>query len=548
MTKPVLPKTAEKKPVEEAPPADAPPADVPAEAPEVKEPEPEAPPAPAEPAPQPPAEEPATPPPPAEEPVPVPVPPEEPAAPEPPPEDGAPPPPAPAPVEDGAALPAEGEAPVEGAPPAEPAPAPQPEPEPEPVGTPTSEPMALCVDDISNTTISLKWKAPERVGSAELEGYGVDYCKEGTDDWVPAFEGLTDRTSVTIRDLPTGERMQFRVRAFNLAGPSAPACLAQPVTIREIMQRPKIWIPRHLRQTLVKKVGETINLVIPFQGKPRPKVTWKKEGEELDPKRVNIRNSDVDSILFIRKAERKDSGKYDMHLQIENVEDQADINIQIVDLPSPPENVKIIDVWGFNVALEWKPPKDNGNCDIIGYTIQKADKKTMEWFTVYEQYRRTNCVASDLIMGNEYIFRVYAINMVGSSLEPCTSKDSAFIQKPGFEYKPPSYKDHDFNEAPKFTHPLVNRSVIAGYNATLSCAVRGIPKPKITWYKNKMDISSEAKYRTFSKQGVLTLEIRKPCPFDGGVYMCKAVNESGEDMVECKLEVRPQIAKVETKK
>lgn len=63
-------------------------------------------------------------------------------------------------------------------------------------------------------------------------------------------------------------------------------------------------------------------------------------------------------------------------------------------------------------------------------------------------------------------------------------------------------------------------------------------QPKITWYKNKMDITNEAKYRMFSNQGVLTLEIRKPCPFDGGVYMCKAVNESGEDIVECKLEVR----------
>lgn len=41
-----------------------------------------------------------------------------------------------------------------------------------------------------------------------------------------------------------------------------------------------------------------------------------------------------------------------------------------------------------------------------------------------------------------------------------------------------------------------------------------------------------------SKQGVLTLEIRKPCPFDGGLYTCKAVNDSGEDTVECKLEVR----------
>lgn len=53
-----------------------------------------------------------------------------------------------------------------------------------------------------------------------------------------------------------------------------------------------------------------------------------------------------------------------------------------------------------------------------------------------------------------------------------------------------------------------------------------------------MDISNEAKYRMLSKQGVLTLEIRKPCLFDGGVYMCKAVNDSGEDIVECKLEVR----------
>uniref|UniRef100_A0A4W5NER3 Myosin binding protein C3 n=1 Tax=Hucho hucho TaxID=62062 RepID=A0A4W5NER3_9TELE len=400
---------------------------------------------------------------------------------------------------------------------------------------PTSEPIGLCVDDISDTTISLKWRTPEHLGSSELDGYGVEYCKEGSDEWVPAFEGLTERTSVIIRDLPTGEKMQFRVRAYNMAGPSAPTSLAQAVTIREIMQKPKIWIPRNLRQTLIKKVEETINLVIPFQGKPRPVITWSKDGEPLNPKQVSVRNSDTDTILFIRKSERKDSGKYEVKLQIENVEDTASISIQIVDLPGSPEKLKIMDVWGFNVALEWKPPKDNGNCEITGYMVQKADKKTMEWYTVYELYRRTNCVVADLIMGNEYIFRIYAVNMVGLSLEPSLH---LFICSSGFEYKPPTYKEHDFSEAPKFTHPLVSRSVIAGYNATLSCSVRGIPKPKVTWYKNKMDISNEAKYRMFSKQGVLTLEIRKPCSFDGGVYMCKAVNASGEDAVECKLEIR----------
>ncbi|XP_041797926.1 myosin-binding protein C, cardiac-type isoform X2 [Chelmon rostratus] len=412
---------------------------------------------------------------------------------------------------------------------------------------PTSEPIGLSVEDISDTSISLKWRPPERIGSAELEGYGVEYCKEGTDEWTPAIQGLTDRTSLVVRGLTTGDKLQFRVRAFNMAGPSAPTTLAQPVTIREIMQRPKIWLPRNLRQTLIKKVGDTVNIVIPFQGKPRPKVTWSKDGEPLNPTFASVRNSEVDTILFIRKTDRKHSGKYDLQVQIENVEDTASVILQVVDLPGPPQALKIMDVWGFNVALEWKPPKDNGNCEISGYTIQKADKKTMEWFTVYEQYRRTNCVASDLIMGNEYIFRVFAINLVGLSQEPCTTKDCAYIQKTGIAYKPPNHKEHDFSEAPKFTHPLVNRSVIAGYNATLSCSVRGIPKPKVTWYKNKMDISNEAKYRMLSKQGVLTLEIRKPCLFDGGVYMCKAVNASGEDTVECKLEVRPQIAKEEKK-
>ncbi|MGH0151255.1 UNVERIFIED_CONTAM: hypothetical protein FKN15_021073 [Acipenser sinensis] len=489
MTKPKLPKTAEKKPVQAEEPAVA----VPDEAPKEKESEPAA------------------------------AQPEEAAG------SGEPP--------------AQGEASTPEEPPTEPEkPAePEPEPEPEPIGTPTSEPHCLTVDDITDTSISLKWRPPERVGAAGLDGYTVEYCKEGTDEWVPAFEGLTERTSVNIKNLLTGEKMQFRVRAVNVAGASTPATLTQPVTIREIMQRPKIWIPRNLRQTVVKRVGETINIVLPFQGKPRPKVTWTKDGEALDPKQVGVRNSDFDTILFIRRSERKDSGKYDVAVQIENMEDKASLHIQVVDKPGPPQNLKITDVWGFNVALEWKAPKDNGNCEITGYTIQKADKKTMastEWFNVYEHYRRTNCVASDLIMGNEYIFRVFAVNMCGLSEEPCTSKDSAYIQKTGIVYKPPTYKEHDFSEAPKFTHPLVNRSVISGYNATLSCALRGWPKPKVVWYKNKMDISNEPKFRMFSKQGVLTLEIRKPCPFDGGTYTCKAINDLGEAEVECRLEVR----------
>ncbi|GCC21365.1 hypothetical protein chiPu_0019834 [Chiloscyllium punctatum] len=403
---------------------------------------------------------------------------------------------------------------------------------------PTSEPTNLTVENVSDTAISLKWRAPEKVGAAGLDGYLVEYCKEGSNDWVPAQQGLTDRNSILIHDLPTGERMHFRVRAINMAGPSAAASLSQPVTIREIVQRPRICLPRNLRQKVLKVVGESVNLLIPFQGKPRPVVSWLKDGQPLNLQDITVRNSDSDTILFIRSAERGHSGIYQLQVEVESAQDTASIHIQVIDRPGPPVAVKIREVWGLNVALSWLPPKDDGNCEITGYTIQKADKKTMEWFVVYEHCRRIECSVSELVVGNEYFFRIFTENLCGLSEEAAQSKDSVYIQKPGTEYKPPSYKEYDFTEPPKFTRPLIDRSVICGYNATLSCAVRGTPKPKVVWCKNQVDLSGDPRYRMFSNQGVLTLEIRKPSSFDVGIYSCVASNPLGEARSNCKLEVR----------
>lgn len=118
-----------------------------------------------------------------------------------------------------------------------------------------------------------------------------------------------ERCGFTVKNLPTGARITFRVVGVNIAGRSQPATLAQPVTIREIVgepprqssvliraspdslvattlsvplrrvpqpyaepapgivspEQPKIRLPRHLRQTYIRKVGEHLNLVIPFQ-------------------------------------------------------------------------------------------------------------------------------------------------------------------------------------------------------------------------------------------------------------------------------------------
>ncbi|KAM5334342.1 myosin-binding protein C, slow-type isoform 12-T12 [Glossophaga mutica] len=402
----------------------------------------------------------------------------------------------------------------------------------------TSPPTLLAVDSVTDTTVTMKWRPPDQIGAAGLDGYVLEYCFEGTEEWIVANMDLIDKTKFTITGLPTDAKIFVRVKAVNAAGASEPKYYSQPILVKEIIEPPKIRIPRHLKQTYIRRVGEAVNLVIPFQGKPRPELTWTKDGAEIDKNQINIRNSETDTIIFIRKAERSHSGKYDLQVKVEKFVESASIDIQIVDRPGPPQLVKIEDVWGENVALSWTPPKDDGNAAITGYTIQKADKKSMEWFTVIEHYHRTNATITELVIGNEYYFRVFAENMCGLSENATMTKESAVIAKDGKVYKNPVYEDFDFTEAPMYTQPLVNTYAIAGYNATLNCSVRGNPKPKITWMKNKVAIVNDPRYRMFSNQGVCTLEIRKPSPYDGGTYCCKAVNDLGTAEVECKLEVK----------
>lgn len=56
-----------------------------------------------------------------------------------------------------------------------------------------------------------------------------------------------------------------------------------------------------------------------------------------------------------------------------------------------------------------------------------------EWFTVYEHNRRPSCTVSDLVIGNEYSFRVFSENICGLSDQAGLSKNTAVIAKTGEE-------------------------------------------------------------------------------------------------------------------
>lgn len=55
-------------------------------------------------------------------------------------------------------------------------------------------------------------------------------------EWTPALPGLTERTSALIKDLVTGDKLHFRVKAINLAGESGAAIIKEPITVQEILR------------------------------------------------------------------------------------------------------------------------------------------------------------------------------------------------------------------------------------------------------------------------------------------------------------------------
>lgn len=48
------------------------------------------------------------------------------------------------------------------------------------VTEPPSSPLSLAVEEVSENSVTLTWKAPEKTGRSGLDGYVVEICKDGS--------------------------------------------------------------------------------------------------------------------------------------------------------------------------------------------------------------------------------------------------------------------------------------------------------------------------------------------------------------------------------
>lgn len=91
----------------------------------------------------------------------------------------------------------------------------------------------------------------------------------------------------------------------------------------------------------------------------------------------------------------------------------------------------------------------------------------------------------------------------------------------------PETKPVDLRSRPSFIVPLRQRTPPQGYECCMSCAVKGNPVPRVTWYCNNVCLNTDANYYITNVCGVCSILILKVGPKDTGEYKVVIENRLG---------------------
>ena len=240
---------------------------------------------------------------------------------------------------------------------------------------------------------------------------------------------------------------------------------------------PRIILPKEYRNGVRVVKGTPLHLAVPYEGRPVPTITWTKK----EPPRegwnflaptfnklgdhVTVNNSAVSSILHIKESTMEDTGEYRIEVVVGEYVAEASVTVCVIDRPSAVRKLKVAEVIGNSVSLTWNEPFDTGACEMLGYKVERRDKRSGpdgEWYVAYERVRQCKAMIYDLVQGNAFQFRVFPKNECGYG-ESMSTFGYAEIEKESFDPLLRDFEPRDVEEQPSFTSKLNTRGLIAGY-------------------------------------------------------------------------------------
>lgn len=281
--------------------------------------------------------------------------------------------------------------------------------------------------DWSKNHADLKWKAPKNDGGAPIEKYIIEK-KDQYGKWQKAAEVPGNKTEGKVPDLVEGQKYQFRVKAVNKGGQSKPSEASDTLTAKDRYAAPKI--DRTNLKDITIKAGNVIRLDVKVTGEPPPSKTWfLNKAKQESTNGLTIETEEYKTKFVVSSATRAHCGTLTLKAENSSGKDEASIEVLILDKPSKPEGpLKVSDVHKEGCTLKWNPPLDDGGAPLDHYVVEKMDTETGRWIPV-GRTKDPNMVVENLVPGQEYKFRVAAVNAEGES-EPLETEHGIIAKNP----------------------------------------------------------------------------------------------------------------------
>uniref|UniRef100_A0AAZ1X1W5 Titin n=1 Tax=Oreochromis aureus TaxID=47969 RepID=A0AAZ1X1W5_OREAU len=275
--------------------------------------------------------------------------------------------------------------------------------------------------------------------------------------------------------------------AVNHSGRSIPK-ESKPIVVKDSTSLPEFDLRGVCHKTVIAKAGDDIKVEIPVMGRPRPTVSWQKDGAALKlTQRTNVETT------------------------------AASEPILALDPVDPPGQPVPISVNKNAITIQWTKPEYDGGFKITGYIVEKRELPAGRWMRAnFTNIIETTFTVSGLTQDASYEFRIIARNSAGAVSIPSEPSD------------PINCKD-DIIE-PRIMVDAIFRDVVllkAGESFKLEADIAGQPTPSMVWTKNGKEVENTMKLEVRFTELTTTLTNKDSIRPDGGEFILTATNVGG---------------------
>uniref|UniRef100_A0A8C4N8J0 Fibronectin type-III domain-containing protein n=1 Tax=Eptatretus burgeri TaxID=7764 RepID=A0A8C4N8J0_EPTBU len=349
----------------------------------------------------------------------------------------------------------------------------------------------LNMKDSTKTSVIIHWTKPEHDGGSLVTDYVVEKRVKGGDHWETA--GTTKSHEFEVTNLKEMSFMEFQVFAKNEKGLSE-GTVCGPIQVKDYIIEPEADLSDIPNKQIIVRIGNNMNVEIPYKGKPRPSMQWTKDNLPIkETDRVRVKKMESRINFSIKNVNKKDGGKYTLIL--DSGVSRKTFALTLITL-GPPSKLKapvnFAEIKSDSVIISWQAPEDDGGSEVTSYTVEKRESSQTQWKMVSASVARTTFKVPNLLKGAEYSFRICAENRLGVS-EPLIS--TAVVAKHQFRVPGPPSRPVVFNITSDGMTITWDKPVYDGGAEITGYHVDRKERNSILWQRVNKHIISNREYR-----------------------------------------------------